>query len=55
MTAVMRRADAQRMASIITSSSMRLSLVGADVGCTMNTSRPRTFSWISTITSPSLN
>ena len=51
----MRRAEARRQASTITSNSIRLSLVGGQVGCTMNTSRPRTFSLISTLTSPSLN
>ena len=35
------------------SSSIRFSLVGAQVGCTTNTSRARTFCWISTSTSPS--
>ncbi|MNI78172.1 hypothetical protein D3C77_574170 [compost metagenome] len=33
--------------------SIRLSLVGAQVGCRTKTSLPRTFSLISTITSPS--
>ena len=36
------------------SSSIRLSFTGGQVGWTMNTSRPRTFSMISTLTSPSL-
>ena len=34
-------------------SSIRLSFVGAQVDCRTKTSWPRTFSWISTITSPS--
>ncbi len=50
----MRAAEARRQASTITSSSIRWSLAGGQVGCTMNTSRPRTFSMISTLTSPSL-
>src|SRR3979409_1585882 len=40
-------------ASIITSISIRLSLVGAQVDCSTNTSFPRTFSSSSTITSTS--
>jgi hypothetical protein len=36
-------------------SSIRLSFVGVQVDCSTNTSRPRTFSRISTITSPSEN
>ena len=39
----------------MTSSSIRWSFAGGHVGCTMNTSRPRTFSISSTVTSPSLN
>ena len=42
------------MASAMMTSSMRLSLVGAQVDCRMNASQPRTFSWTSTLTSPSL-
>ncbi len=49
----MRPADARLSASIISISSIRLSLVGAQVDCSTNTSLPRTFSSISTITSPS--
>ena len=37
----------------MTSSSIRLSFVGAQVDCTTKTSRPRTFCWISTVVSPS--
>ena len=33
---------------------MRFSFTGGQVGCTMKTSRPRTFSMISTLISPSL-
>src|SRR5690554_6489843 len=51
----MRDAEERRKASIITMSSMRLSLVGAQVGCIKNTSLPRTFLLISTLTSPSEN
>ncbi len=51
----MRAAEERLMASTMTSSSIRLSLVGAQVGCTMKTSLPRTFSMISTMISPSLN
>ena len=36
-------------------SSIKLSFDGGQVGCTRNTSRPRTFSINSTLTSPSLN
>src|SRR5690349_3895768 len=50
----MRAAEARRAASTITSSSIRLSLAGGHVDCTMNTSRPRTFSISSTLISPSL-
>src|SRR5512134_1371095 len=41
-------------ASIITSSSIKFSLTGGPVGCTTNTSAPRTLSWIWNHTSPSL-
>ena len=51
----MRVAEARRQASVISSSSIKLSFAGGQVGCTMNTSRPRTFSINSTLTSPSLN
>ena len=51
----MRAAEARCKASTVTSNSIRLLLVGAQVGCTTKTSRPRTFSVISTIISPSLN
>jgi hypothetical protein len=50
----MRAADARRQASTITSSSIRLSFAGGQVGCTMKTSRSRTFSMSSMLTSPSL-
>ncbi|CFO05094.1 Uncharacterised protein [Bordetella pertussis] len=49
----MRPAEARRRASTITMISIRLSFVGAQVGCSTKTSLPRTFSLISTITSPS--
>src|SRR5688572_17796564 len=49
----MRAAEARRQASTITSNSMRFSFTGGHVGCTMNTSRPRTFSINSMFTSPS--
>src|SRR5215217_1457661 len=48
MTAVMRRAEARRSASIMMRSSIRWSLAGNEVDCRTNTSSPRTFSWIST-------
>jgi hypothetical protein len=48
MTAVTRRPDARRSASMMMSSSIRLSLAGYDVDWMTNTSVPRTFSWIST-------
>src|SRR5690606_7573057 len=51
----MRPADDRRRASIMISTSMRLSLVGAQVDCRTKQSLPRTFSRISTITSPSAN
>jgi hypothetical protein len=47
-------ADARLHASAMISSSIRLSFTGGQVGCTMKTSLPRTFSMISTLTSPSL-
>ena len=50
----MRPAEARFSASTITSTSIRLSLVGVQVDCSTNTSLPRTFSSSSTITSPSL-
>ena len=53
-TAVTRFAEARRQASAIISSSIKFS-AGGCVGCSMNTSRPRTFSRSSTLTSPSLN
>src|SRR5437879_1070103 len=49
----MRAALARRTASMITSSSMRFSLAGGQVGWTMNTSSPRTLSSIRTPISPS--
>src|SRR5687768_11744259 len=49
----MRRALARFNASTMMSSSIRFSLVGAQVDCTTNTSLARTFCWISTVTSPS--
>jgi hypothetical protein len=49
----MRSAEARLSASTMISSSIRLSLVGAQVDCTTNTSRARTFWLISTVTSPS--
>src|SRR6476469_7740351 len=49
----MRRAEERRSASMMISSSIRWSLAGAEVDCSTNTSAPRTFSWISTNTSPS--
>src|SRR5437762_9141005 len=48
MTAVMRRADDRRSASVMISNSIRWSLAGNDVDWIMNASEPRTFSWIST-------
>src|SRR5579884_699372 len=53
MTAVMRLAEARRKASISSSSSIRLSLGGVQMDCMTKQSPPRTFSRISTITSPS--
>ena len=55
MTAVMRPAEARFIASIMTSSSMRLSLTGLQVLCTMNTSTPRTGSLMEMEHSPSAN
>src|SRR3990167_291664 len=51
----MRRALARFNASTMISSSIRFSLVGAQVLCTTNTSRARTFCCTSTVTSPSEN
>ena len=53
--AVMRVAEERRKASAITTSAIRLSLVGAQVGWMMKTSLPRTFSLISALISPSEN
>ena len=44
MTAVTRRPDARRSASMMMSNSIRLSLAGYDVDWMTNTSVPRTFS-----------
>src|SRR5882724_256340 len=55
MTAVMRRADERRSASVMISSSIRWSLAGNDVDWMMNASEPRTFSRISTKISLSAN
>src|SRR5260370_42293424 len=44
----MRRAEARGNASVMISNSIRWSLAGYDVDWMMNTSEPRTFSWIST-------
>src|SRR5215213_7729883 len=49
----MRSADERRKASSITSSSIRCESVGGEVGCTMKTSPPRTFSSIWKLNSPS--
>ena len=49
----MRRAEPRFSASMMTSSSIRLSLAGKEVDWMTNTSSPRTFSWISTNTSMS--
>src|ERR1051325_9670929 len=54
MTAVIRRADARLKASSIRRSSIRWSLVGVQIDWRTKTSPPRTFSVISTWTSPSL-
>jgi len=48
MTAVTRRPDARRSASMMMSNSIKLSLAGNDVDWITKTSVPRTFSWIST-------
>src|SRR6185312_15048111 len=48
MTAVMRRAEERRSASVMIRSSIRWSLAGNEVDWITNTSEPRTFSWIST-------
>jgi len=53
MTALMRSAEARLSASTMISNSIKLSLVGAQVDWTTNTSRARTFWLISTVTSPS--
>jgi hypothetical protein len=55
ITALMRSAEARLRASTMISNSIRFSLVGAQVLCTTNTSRARTFWLISTVTSPSEN
>src|SRR5258705_7349795 len=55
MTAVMRRADERRSASVMIRSSIRWSLAGNDVDWMMKASEPRTFSWISTKISMSAN
>lgn len=51
---MIRPAEARRRASTITTNSIRLSLVGAQVDWMMKISPPRTFSLICTLTSPSL-
>src|SRR5690606_10640747 len=51
----MRLADERCSASAISSSSIRLSLVGEQVGWMMKMSWPRTFAFSSKYTSPSLN
>ena len=51
----MRPAEARLSASAMVRTSIRLSFVGEQVGCTINTSRPRTFSSNSTAISPSEN
>src|SRR5215469_9380503 len=51
----MRLALARRKASIMMNSSIKLWFVGGDVGWTMKTSSPRTFSSILTNVSPSGN
>src|SRR3954469_10615075 len=55
MTALILSAEARLSASTMISSSIRFSLVGAQVDCTTNTSRARTLVLISTVTSPSEN
>ena len=52
---MIRVALARRNASIMMNISIRLWFVGGEVGCTMNTSSPRTFSSIFTNVSPSGN
>ena len=54
-TAVMRLALARRHASIMINNSIKCWFAGGHVGCTMNTSRPRTFSLILTNVSSSGN
>src|SRR6185369_8594529 len=49
----MRSADERRNASTITSNSIRCASVGGQVGCTIKTSPPRTFSSIWKLNSPS--
>src|SRR5208283_1396832 len=49
--AVIWRAEARRQASIIINSSIRFSLAGRQVGCTIKTSLPRTLSSIWTCVS----
>ena len=49
------RADALRIVLIINKSSMSVSLTGGEVGWMMYTSLPRTFSLMTTLTSPSAN
>src|SRR3972149_3726968 len=53
MTAVMRAAEARRMASMITRSSIRCSFTGGEVGWRTKTSSPRTLSSMLMRTSPS--
>jgi len=53
MAAVIRPADARLSASTMIMSSISVSLLGVQVDCSTNTSLPRTFSWISTMISPS--
>ena len=48
----MREAEERRRASAMTTISIRLSLVGAQVGCRMKTSLPRTFSFSSLLDAP---
>ncbi len=51
----MRRAEARLSASISKSSCIKCTSTGSQVGCTMKTSAPRTFSSICTYVSPSEN
>src|ERR1035441_1124235 len=51
----MRRAEARFSASISSSNCIRCWSTGSQVGCTMKTSAPRTFSSICTYVSPSEN